>query len=199
MLAHLILGLLRNGDARHGYDLGSAYNARSGRHLSSGNIYRELARLDGEGLVRKAVRPPDADPRRVPYEITDRGREEFDRWLAAPASAAYEFEIWLLFLDRLKPELRVRLVARHQEQLRYKAKWLVEAREEAAGDQPTGTYNALCVSLSLQLKRFVADIEFIEDLTADPEKGLGTTCRVPPVTMSKGVREARPLISKHAH
>jgi len=61
-----------------------AYRERSGVRLSIGNVYRELSRLAGEGLIAAATNPPGADPRRVPYRITDKGREALARWLAAP-------------------------------------------------------------------------------------------------------------------
>ena len=62
MFRYLVLGLLRNGDARHGYAVIKDYRKRTGQEASSGNFYRELQRLVGEGLVRTATNPPGADP-----------------------------------------------------------------------------------------------------------------------------------------
>src|SRR5262249_9307895 len=84
MFRYLILGLLRSGESRHGYALMKEYHDRSGVHISSGNFYREIARLLGEGLVRTTSKPNKSDPRRVPYEITDDGMAAFDDWLVAP-------------------------------------------------------------------------------------------------------------------
>ncbi len=99
MLAHLVLGLLRDGAARHGYGLIVDLKARSGRHLASGNLYRQLARLAAQGLVTGCDAVSPADPRRVPYRITDAGREAFDRWVTSPKTVDGELEEWLTFLD----------------------------------------------------------------------------------------------------
>ena len=84
MLRYVVLALLADGNPAHGYALMKAYRERSGVRLSIGNVYRELSRLAGEGLIAAATNPPGADPRRVPYRITDNGREALARWLAAP-------------------------------------------------------------------------------------------------------------------
>src|SRR4030095_12846668 len=84
MLWHVILGLLRDGRLHHGYELMTAYRVRSGTPASPGNFYRELARLETHGYAETGVNPPDADARRIPYHVTERGRGAFDRWLQAP-------------------------------------------------------------------------------------------------------------------
>src|SRR5262249_61544125 len=72
VLCHVLLGFLRDGRARHGYELLTEYRALTGEQLNAGNLYRELARLAGDGFVHATSNPPDADPRRIPYEITER-------------------------------------------------------------------------------------------------------------------------------
>ena len=84
MLRYVLLALLADGNPAHGYALMKAYRERSGVRMSIGNVYRELSRLAGEGLIAAATNPPGADPRRVPYRIMDRGREALAGWLAAP-------------------------------------------------------------------------------------------------------------------
>src|SRR5205809_2770875 len=84
MLRYVVLALLADGNPAHGYALMKAYRERSGVRLSIGNVYRELSRLAGEGLIVAATNPPGADPRRVPYRITDKGRDALATWLAAP-------------------------------------------------------------------------------------------------------------------
>jgi DNA-binding PadR family transcriptional regulator len=86
MLRFMILVLLSDGEAKHGYALMKAFGRRSGLRLSMANVYRELQRLREAGLVVRTVGLPDADPRRVPYAITARGRQALAVWLAEPAS-----------------------------------------------------------------------------------------------------------------
>jgi DNA-binding PadR family transcriptional regulator len=85
MLRYVILVLLDDGQAKHGYALMKEYRARSGVRLNMGNVYRELQRLKESGLIADAASGPNADPRRVSYAITARGRQALAGWLAQPA------------------------------------------------------------------------------------------------------------------
>jgi DNA-binding PadR family transcriptional regulator len=87
MLRYVLLALLSEGIPRHGYALMKAFAERSGVRLSIGNIYRELQRLTGEGLIATVANPIGADPRRAPYAITAAGRHALEQWLAMPARA----------------------------------------------------------------------------------------------------------------
>src|SRR4051794_19504014 len=49
-------------------------------------VYSEAKALSRRGLVRAEQEPTGQRPRTV-YSITDRGREELDRWLAGPVGA----------------------------------------------------------------------------------------------------------------
>ena len=99
--------------------------------MSAGSFYRELSRLTSEGLVQTGVNPPEVDARRIPYQITAKGRSEFDQWLTAPSTVNGEFEGWLLFVDRVPPEARDRLIERLQEQLWVRGKTLTRVRDDA--------------------------------------------------------------------
>jgi hypothetical protein len=61
VLCHVILGFLRDGRARHGYELVLEYRARVGERVNAGNLYRERGRLGGQGLVRAGANAPGAD------------------------------------------------------------------------------------------------------------------------------------------
>src|SRR3989475_12100085 len=88
MMRYMILGLLQHHGVRHGYALMKEIRARTGVQVSIGNVYRELARLAREGLGRSTPNPPEADPRRAPYEITSPGSAAFAARLSAmPAPA----------------------------------------------------------------------------------------------------------------
>ena len=70
-----LLALLEQGP-RHGYELITALSDRFGGTYrpSPGTIYPRLARLEEEGLVRRA----DDGGRRSTYTLTDAGRDELD-------------------------------------------------------------------------------------------------------------------------
>jgi len=173
MLRDLILGLLRDGKSRHGFGLMTEYKLRSGIRVSTGNFYRELQKLLTEGLIRTGTNPPDADPRRIPYEITRAGKEAFDKWLAGPAAppqGVHEDELSerLLFLDHAEPGTVERLLGRWWEELWIRNKRLARAREEVmanlASDGKHGSYNALVFLLARRIKHTAADVEFLEEI-----------------------------------
>jgi DNA-binding PadR family transcriptional regulator len=171
MLWHVILGLLRDGRLHHGYELMTGYRVRSGTPASPGNFYRELARLETHGYVETGVNPPDADARRIPYHITERGRGAFDRWLQGPPLTEGELSGWILFAGRLADGERDRVLDSWEEQLWLRSQELSrqqrEVTEESKGERPAGEYRSLRVLLSRQLKHVAADLGFLEELRSD--------------------------------
>jgi DNA-binding PadR family transcriptional regulator len=79
-----LLQLLDEGE-RHGYQLKVDFEARTGGiwPLNVGQVYTTLDRLQRDGLVVATDPPDEASQRR--YTITDDGRAEVKRWLAASA------------------------------------------------------------------------------------------------------------------
>src|SRR5262245_14870307 len=171
MLWHVILGLLRDGRLHHGYELMTAYRVRSGTPASPGNFYRELGRLGTHGYVETGLNPPDADARRIPYHITERGRGAFDRWLQAPPLTEGELSGWILFAGRLTDGERDRVLDGWEEQLWLRSQELSRQQRELAetpkGETPDGEYRSLRVLLSRQLKHVAADLGFLEELRTD--------------------------------
>jgi len=171
MLSHLILGFLRDGQARHGYELITEYKTRSGNQVSAGNFYRELARMASERLVQTGVNPPDADARRIPYQITEKGRHSFDEWLLSPARDDGDLSSWLLFIDRVPHDTRDRLLDRWQDDLWLRSKTLSRQREDALliqeSRQDTARYHLLASLLSRRLKQVTADLEFLKEFRND--------------------------------
>jgi DNA-binding PadR family transcriptional regulator len=163
MLSHLVLGLLRDGTARHGYGLILDLKSRTGRPLASGNLYRELARLAAQGLVAACDNVASDDPRRVPYCITDAGRETFDRWLTSPKTLEGELEEWLTFLDRVPPDALGRLLDRQLERLWACGRQLADVRVEAASPDRS-PHRSFAAWLSLRTRRTAADVEFVQEL-----------------------------------
>src|SRR5579885_2533701 len=170
MFSHVILGLLRDGRQRHGYELINDYRLRSGTLPSPGNLYRELELLATATLLATGVNPPDADPRRIPYQITDRGRRTFDQWLVSARTQSDEFHNWLLFIDRVPEDARERLLDRRQEDLWMRSKELARALEDASvrarEDGAASGYNPLPVVLERQSKRLAAELECLKEFRA---------------------------------
>jgi len=167
MLRHLILGLLRDGEPRHGYQLVSQHRSLTGAAISSGNVYRELSSLASHGLVHARADQAGADGRRIPYQITNLGRERFDGWLLSTAKRDDELRTWLLFLDRVPVGVRERVLDRARDTLWSQSKALERAREDAVAKHGRGGFNPLPILLSRRLKQVTADLEFLNELRVD--------------------------------
>ncbi len=99
-----LLGLLHDGPMT-GWDLVAAAQDRIGDFwtLTQSQVYRELARMTGDGLVTVGERGPRD---RKPYTITDAGRRAFAEWIDAdPAADQVRVPLLLtiLFSGHLRP------------------------------------------------------------------------------------------------
>lgn len=179
MFWHMILGFLREGDSRHGYELMTEYAARSGNKVSAGNFYRELARLVTDGFVETGVNPPNADARRIPYRIQESGRQAFDRWLSAPSKDDADLAFWLIFADRASADTRARVLDLREEDLWIRSKALARLRDAALASTPRADsrYYPLPTLLSRQLKQVTAELEFLREFRTDFEAWLRTSER----------------------
>ena len=156
-----ILGLLMDRD-HHGYEVRSQLRDRLGlwAHVSFGSIYPALARLARYGFVeavtsseprtsslstgslsgeRASLRSLRATPGigrrgRKAYRITERGRLEFVRLLADPATLddSKNFSLRMALAKYLTPSLRVGLLERRRTDLVGR---LVEVRAGANNEQ----------------------------------------------------------------
>ncbi len=81
-LAFGILGLLTYKDST-GYDLTKTFEDSLNNfwHAQSSQIYRELNRMEEEGLVKSRSVIQDGRPNKRLYSITGAGREAFSKWL----------------------------------------------------------------------------------------------------------------------
>ncbi|HWG98246.1 MAG TPA: PadR family transcriptional regulator [Pilimelia sp.] len=91
-----LLGLL-SGASSHGYRLKSRYDdvLDPDGSVPAAQIYATLSRLERDGLVRQAETTQDGGPPRRVYQLTEAGRCEIDRWLAAPVEPAPELQALL--------------------------------------------------------------------------------------------------------
>src|SRR5439155_9970333 len=155
------------------------YRSRSGVELSTGNFYRELQKLAGQGLVQTTANPEGADPRRAPYEITPAGIAAFDGWLMGPAQATSgdcedELSYRALFLADADPGAVRDLLERWQEALWISGKML--ERERQAIITRTGNddraFQSLLLLLGRRLRRVAADLQFLEEFRSSYEQWL---------------------------
>ncbi len=86
-IAHAVLALLAEGSS-HGYELKAAFERSVGPQwgsLNIGHLYQILGRLSADHMVASQRLHQHDKPDRVVYELTDLGREEYERWLAEPS------------------------------------------------------------------------------------------------------------------
>src|SRR5262249_5458643 len=128
---------------------------------------RDLMRLGRAGFVETATNPPNADPRRIPYHISDRGRQAFDTWLTSPTRGPEEIENWLLFMDRVPLESRIAILERYRDDLIIRNKLLARERDDAlqALRRDAETADAVFpLLLTRRLKRIACEIEFVDEV-----------------------------------
>ncbi len=156
-LAHAILTTLLD-ERLTGYDLAKLFDSGMGFfwRASHQQIYQELFRLAGEGLVRGEVIEQADRPNRIPYAITAKGRKHLLAWAAgasAPAAIKDDLLVKCHALGLLKAEdLRAQILERrghHVAQLalyeRMKAKLF--PKPAALKDKKLGQYISLCAGI----------------------------------------------------
>jgi len=170
---YLVLGMLRDGEPRHGYALMKEYKEHTGLRLSTGNFYRELQRLALEGLVRNVDNPEGADPRRAPYRITEAGTDAFQAWVTGPDGPAvsdYQDELAsrALFIPEADPTVASKVLDRWQQALWIDGKILERQREAALAHSVNGRPGSRTLALLIgrRLKHIAADVEFLEEFRA---------------------------------
>jgi len=167
---YLVLGLLRNGAARHGYALMKEYRQRSASQIGSGRFYNKLQRLAAEGLVATAANPPGADPRRTPYRITSAGMACFDAWLRDSAASDTRREDDLcaraLLLATADPTVVSTTLDRWRSEIWTRGASIEEALAralEARKLSSPSAFDPLPLLLTRRLKHAAADVEFIDE------------------------------------
>ena len=184
MFYHVILGCLRDGKPRHGYDVWIALRARTGLQVNLGNIYRELSKLVAQELIDALQRPADDDARRNPYGINDSGCRAFDDWLASPATHEDDFSAWLSFIDHVPSGELSDKLEQLQERLWLRSKTITQRRDDAlAQAHATGrhaTSDLSALRTLLELKRVTATVEFVDELRRTISPSIALTVREPP-------------------
>jgi DNA-binding PadR family transcriptional regulator len=172
MLAHVILGMMRDGRVWHGYALKKEYRRLSGLEPNEGNFYGKLAQLVEKDFIQSSSTPEAlaaADPGGrivIPYCITDRGKHEFDTWLLSPATLHEEMASWLLFLNLVPPDTLESLLGREKQRRLQRCKSLAHQVEDEVEDAHLNGhgYDARALLLQRELKHATTDLEWLEEL-----------------------------------
>jgi DNA-binding PadR family transcriptional regulator len=200
MFYHAILGLLRDGRPRHGYDLILQYRTRSGRPINAGNFYRDCSKLVSNGLIALDANPPEADPRRIPYRITYNGCRDFDAWMFEPKPDQAEFDNWILFADMLPGPERVRLLDEIRETLWALGKELGSTRDRLmARDRrldASHSYQPARLILLRRIKQIVAELEFLQEVRSELEQAPAGSVQISSRPSDMSPSAAVPSISR---
>jgi len=178
-LDHAILGFLGYGPLS-GYDLKERFDL-SVAHFwpaDQSHIYRILAKLDEQGYTRVKVVKQGARPDRKVYSITQAGRDELRRWLAAPVEAEAGRSaslVQVFFSGQLSDGEILQLFEREAAHLRAglqelrKIRPKAEALSKGVGDER----EAWCWFLTLEcgIRMNEAKLKWLEDVTGRIQKG----------------------------
>jgi PadR family transcriptional regulator, regulatory protein AphA len=175
-LKHGILGLLSYRSLA-GYDLMKVFN-NSLKYFwpaQSSQIYRELEGMEAEGWIRAEEQRQRGRMVKTLFAATDKGREEFDRWLGEDkverSGTRNPFLLRLFFQSRAGADSIRRLVeerkARAEEStasLRAVTGEVIPKFRETAGDELA----ALCWTQAAEygIAQFEAEIRWAEDFLA---------------------------------
>ena len=147
----VILGMIAFGK-RTGYDI-KAFVDKTTRYFwaaSYGQIYPELKRLEGQGLVRGRAEPSGGRARTV-YQLTEAGEAALEAWLASDDEQLYELRdegmLKLFFSDSL-PQQQIEIVrairTREERDLAH-----LRSIEPHASKGPTGSHLTLQLGIGL--------------------------------------------------
>lgn len=165
--SYVILGMLRKGP-KSGYEIKAKadVSTRFFWAISYGQIYPELKRLEGAGLIEGEADAESGRQRRV-FSITPLGEEALREWLTSPgelhSELRHEGVLRFFFAEALDHEERVELLhairAKHE-----------RLREELAGIRPAAERDEPLALLTLETG--IAYQEFFVDLCDRLERRL---------------------------
>lgn len=131
-LSHTILAALNTG-AQSGYDLLKGFSSGSGCfwQATQQQIYRELGKLEEQGLIVPEVVPQEGRPDKKLYTITAEGQTILREWIAQPSKPTpirEELMVKVLAAHLVEPDVVLdelkRRQQQHQEQLEaYQGIW----------------------------------------------------------------------------
>jgi DNA-binding PadR family transcriptional regulator len=147
----VILGMIAIG-RRSGYEIKQLVD-KSTRYFwaaSYGQIYPELRRLEGQGLIKGRPEPSGARARTV-YELTYDGEEALREWLASDADLLYELRdegMLKLFFSDIAPETQIEHIRAMRAMYERKRAQLCSLKSKA-GEMRSGPGLSLEIGLGL--------------------------------------------------
>lgn len=168
-LRHVILAVLNQAPAT-GYDITREFDVVAGFFWKASHqqIYRELATMADDGLVRFKAVAQEGKPDKKLYSITAAGRREFARWFAEPTQIPRASDPLMIkfFAGEVGgiAELRTQLAlarAQHRDHLRVLETVQREHYPEPIGEMPPWKA-CIFLSLSLGLARERAWLDWAE-------------------------------------
>lgn len=172
--SYLVLGMLGLG-VKSGYAIKKAtdISTRVFFPTSLAQVYPELARLEGDGLVTRRENPHGARARSA-YDLTEQGEEALITWLRserfAPTHTRDEGLLRLFFADALPHEDQIVLVRHMRDRARAAERWMHNVVFPAAqAVERTGTRHPHTVArFGADTYGFVAD--WLDRLASELER-----------------------------
>ena len=159
---HAILGLLSQ-RPMHGYELKKEFEQSVSFiwSINIGQLYTLLKKMEEENAIVKETVPQENRPDRLVYEITDKGRKEFQEWLSSPVirkNTKDEFYLKMMFLEKVMKEDAKKFI---DEQLETTEKQLNEfiKIKSSSGDRMDKFMGLL---LEASIMHFQVDIEWLK-------------------------------------
>ena len=118
-LPHALLGLVNYKPAT-GYDLKTIFTRSINMfwNVSLPQIYRTLNRMEKSGWLSSHIEHQDGKPSRKIYQITDKGKNELDKWLkksTEPVKIQNEFMMKVFFGNRMDPKDLIRQIREYRD------------------------------------------------------------------------------------
>jgi DNA-binding PadR family transcriptional regulator len=135
-ISYLVLGMVRFG-ATSGYSIKKAADAGTSAFwpTSLAQVYPELAKLEGHGLLTRRDDPHGARSRAA-YELTEAGEEALLAWLRSPVEAPPKMRsegmLRAFFADALPKQDQLVLLRRQREGIRHVKEHLFDGDLRAA-------------------------------------------------------------------
>jgi len=172
---YALLGFLTEGPS-HGYDLHKLLTDPQGIGMIWGvkiaNMYAQLEKLAGKGLIIGKVQTNPQRPARTEFSLTAAGRKEFERWLYQlvehPRDFRHEFMARLYFLSRCKPgELQKQI----DRQLEVCQRWLTNTVEKEEQLSQEGSFSRLTFHFRVsQIQSMVDWLNWLKNQPLQPHQ-----------------------------